>query len=325
MSLPLASSALPTPYNFALIKIWGSRCSLFCQVSTAHTNVSLLWRPNNPTKLPQRRTLDRVALCLVSANAFWKDGKFCGYEALWDIEVPLALDSGGFVAMRRYGGYRWSVLDYIDLAVMLRPVWWAAQDYACEPEIAADSREVARRIRSTVFTLGETFARVIHWNQELPGQPATAPMPVIQGWRPGDYRTCVKLMEDHVISDPAAAQILGSNEWPATVGVGSVCRRNLTGPNNLYQVIDALENVLPSHVRLHLFGVKSTAVAKLKDRPRVASVDSMAWNYAARREAFANRVPKTKELLCDKMTAWIVRQRKMSSPSAQYRGRDIHC
>jgi hypothetical protein len=63
--------------------------------------------------------------------------------------------------------------------------------------------------------------------------------------------------------------------------------------------------------------VKSTAVSKLKDHPRVASVDSMAWNYAARREAFTNRVPKTKELLCDKMTAWIVRQRKMSRPSAQ--------
>jgi len=65
---------------------------------------------------------------LVSANAFWKDGKFSGYEALWDIEVPLALDSGGFVAMRRYGGYRWSVSEYIDLAVMVRPVWWAAQE-----------------------------------------------------------------------------------------------------------------------------------------------------------------------------------------------------
>ena len=137
-------------------------------------------------------------------------------------------------------------------------------NYYCEPEIAADSCEVARRIRSTVFTLGETFARVIHWNQELPGQPATAPVPVIQGWRPEDYRTCAKLMEDHVISDPAAAQILGSNEWPATVGVGSVCRRNLTGPNNLYKVVDALEDVLPSHVRLHLFGVKSTAVANSK-------------------------------------------------------------
>jgi hypothetical protein len=61
---------------------------------------------------------------LVSANAFWKNDRFCNYEVLWDIEVPLALDSGGFVAMRKYGGYRWKVLDYLELAVMLRPVWW---------------------------------------------------------------------------------------------------------------------------------------------------------------------------------------------------------
>jgi hypothetical protein len=254
---------------------------------------------------------------LVSANAFWKNDRFSGYEVLWDIEVPLALDCGGFVAMKRYGGYRWSMLDYIDLAVMLRPVWWAAQDYSCEPEIAANSAEIGRRIRNTVFTLAETLARVIHWNQELPGLPATAPMPVIQGWRPTDYTTCVKLMEDHVISDPVAARILGSNQWPALVGVGSLCRRNLTGPNNLYQIIDALDGVLPPHVGLHLFGIKSTAVARLKDRARIVSVDSMAWNYAARREAFVNRVPKTKELLCDKMSAWIVRQRKMAKPSAQ--------
>jgi len=180
---------------------------------------------------------------LVSANAFWKGDRFSGYEVLWDIEVPLALDCGGFVAMKRYGGYRWSVLDYIALAVMLRPVWWAAQDYSCEPETAANSAEIGRRIRNTVFTLAETLARVIHWNQELPGLPATAPMPVIQGWKPADYTTCAKLMEDHVISDPAAARILGSNQWPTLVGVGSVCRRNLTGPNNLYQIIDALDAV----------------------------------------------------------------------------------
>jgi hypothetical protein len=111
------------------------------------------------------------------------------------------------------------VQEYIDLAVMLRPVWWAAQD-CCEREIAADHSEVTRRIRNTVFSLGETFARVIHWNRELPGQPATAPMPVIQGWRVDDYRTCVKLMEDHVISDPAAAQVLGPTRGRPWWGLG---------------------------------------------------------------------------------------------------------
>ena len=261
------------------------------------------------------RSIDSALL--VSANTFWKDGKFSGYEALCNIEVPLALDSGGFVAMRRYGGYRWSVLDYINLAVMLRPVFWAAQDYACEPELAGDSVKVAQRIRNTVFTLGETLARVIHWNHELPGQPATAPMPVIQGWRPAEYRTCVKLMEDHVISDPAAAEVLGSNDWPALVGVGSVCRRHLSGPDSLYRIIDALEEALPAHVGFHLFGVKSTALAKLKDRTRIVSADSMAWNYAARREAFAKRVPKTKAFLCEKMESWVVRQRSLSKTGEQ--------
>jgi hypothetical protein len=119
------------------------------------------------------------------------------------------------------------------------------------------------------------------------------------------------------ISDPAAALALGSNEWPALVGVGSVCLRHLTGPNNLYRIVDALEEALPSHVGFHLFGVKSTALAKLKDRSRVISADSMAWNYAARREAYAKRIPKTKELLCEKMTTWVERQRRLTKPGAQ--------
>ena len=47
------------------------------------------------------------------------------------------------------------------------------------------------------------------------------------------------------------------------------------------RVLDTLEGILPTHVRFHLFRIKSAAVSKLKDRPRVASVDSMAWNNGA--------------------------------------------
>jgi hypothetical protein len=32
------------------------------------------------------------------------------------------------------------------------------------------------------------------WNRELPGWPATSPAPVIQGWKPSDYRYCVDKM-----------------------------------------------------------------------------------------------------------------------------------
>jgi hypothetical protein len=88
-------------------------------------------------------------------------------------------------------------------------------------------------------------------------------------------------------------------------------------PDNLYRIVDALEEALPPHVGFHLFGVKSTALAKLKDRTRIVSADSMAWNYEDRREAFAKRIPKTKELLCEKMTNWVARQRKLTEPGAQ--------
>ena len=49
----------------------------------------------------------------MSANAFWKNGRFRGHEVLWDIEVPFALDCGGFTAMKAYGGYRWAIWDYV--------------------------------------------------------------------------------------------------------------------------------------------------------------------------------------------------------------------
>jgi hypothetical protein len=132
-----------------------------------------------------------------------KHGRFGGHEVVWDIEVPFALDCGGLTAMKRYGGYRWTIWDYVDLATQLRPLWWSAMDYCCEP------------------------------------------------------------------------------------------------------------------VRFHLFGVKSAAVSKLKDRPRVASVDSMAWSSAARWEAFATKQPKGKAFLTGKMQQWVIAQRERSIPSRQ--------
>jgi hypothetical protein len=69
----------------------------------------------------------------MSANAFWQNGRFRGHEVLWDIEVPFALDCGGFTAMQAYGGYRWTLWDYLQLATELRPVWWSAMDFCYLP------------------------------------------------------------------------------------------------------------------------------------------------------------------------------------------------
>lgn len=252
---------------------------------------------------------------LVSANAFWDDRaqSFRGHQKLWETDTPLALDCGGFVAMSKYGRYRWSILDYVELATEMRPIWWAAMDYCCEPEIAADREEVRHRIRATVVSLAETLATVCTWNRELPGYRATLPMPVIQGWKPEDYELCAKLVEDHILCDPVCPE-LGIGGWPALVGVGSVCRRQLTGPDGLGQVIETLDRILPPHTKLHLFGVKSKAAEIFAQHPRVESCDSMAWNMAARWEAFRARTPKTQEFLAGHMRQWIHAQRRRTQP-----------
>jgi hypothetical protein len=98
---------------------------------------------------------DRTNFWLVSANSLWNDRKrrFGSGRAYRGFDI--ALDSGGFVAMKRYGRYRWQVPDYVRLARDMRPTWWAQMDFCCEPEIAGDSATVWARIGKTVQHLHE--------------------------------------------------------------------------------------------------------------------------------------------------------------------------
>jgi hypothetical protein len=202
---------------------------------------------------------------LVSANAFWKRGRFGLPTPAVFGGADVALDSAGFVAMLRYWGYRWTLGDYVDLAARVRPTWWAAPDYCCEPEIAADRAEVTERVTRTAFKLD--------WCRQVAAdRGVAAPMPVLQGWFPDDYARCADLI----------------GELPELVGIGSVCRRPLGGDAGVIRVVQALSDRLPAHVRFHLFGVKGSAIAALAGHPRIHSVDSAAWDFAARRERQRN-------------------------------------
>lgn len=205
---------------------------------------------------------------LVSANAFWRGGRFGLPNGAVFGDADVALDSAGFVAMFRYWGYRWTLGDYVRLAGRMRPTWWAAPDYCCEPEIAGNRAEVLERVTRTAFKLD--WARQVADDLGVP-----PPMPVLQGWFPDDYLRCADMIPD----------------LPALVGVGSVCRRALTGPAGILRVITQLEKELPPHVRLHLFGVKGSAISALAGHPRIFSIDSQAWDFAARRERQANGEP----------------------------------
>lgn len=170
-------------------------------------------------------------------------------------------------------------------------------DWCCEAAVASDRPMRILRMAATANMLGRL-------NRMADERSMSRPMPVIQGWTAEEYLECANWM-------PLA-------KWPDLVGVGSVCRRHLTGPDGIYAILDALDQVLPSHVKLHLFGVKSTALARLAAHPRMASVDSMGWDFAARCE---RRVGRDMEYRVTHMHEWASKQQEIVQAAETLRGR----
>ena len=222
--------------------------------------------PESTGALPRAAVAARLP-ALVSAGRLWRKGRFQKPGiGIWDLP-SVAIDSAGFVAMKHHKGYPWTVAQYVEMVATHRPgmpwpwAWWSQMDLCCEPEIAADRATVLERVAGTVALLRECNQDAARWD-------IMRPMPILQGWRPSDYLLC---------ADGEEAEL---GEWPALVGIGSVCRRNLDGPDGLFAILDTVERRLPAHVGLHLFGVKGDALPELSRRPRVVSVDSCAWDLA---------------------------------------------
>jgi len=232
----------------------------------------------------------------------------------------IALDSAGFVAWARHGGYPWPLGQYIELALEYPWTWWSAPDACCEPEIAEDAVEVDFRIRWTASALQGTLVCVDQRRREeaehaeyfrslgWPGQGSSRvrdPMPILQGWTPDDYLKSAVWTETVL---RGRGRLL-----PDVLGVGSVCRRKLNSGKatdkdqerretaGLLRVLDVLHQQLPREIRLHLFGVKTDALPEI-DRhfgARVLSVDSQAWDAEARRETNNDRAAGDADASCD--------------------------
>lgn len=230
---------------------------------------------------------------LFSANAFArtnKDGEFAGFNLHHASNLPVhldaSLDSSGFVAAVRYGDYRWSPEEYMDLVASRRWTWYASLDYCCEPPVASAPVTRDLRIEATVRNYDRCASLAARRN--LP-----APMPVLQGWLPEHYERCARLH--------------GFTEWPALVGLGSVCRRNVAGPDGIAAILERLDHILPAHVRIHGFGCKG---AGLLAHARLASIDSMAWDYGVRA---AHRTGRTQAMRARAMLRWFETQSAMRS------------
>lgn len=227
-------------------------------------------------------------------------------RAAWSTDA--ALDSAGFVAAMR-GGYDWSVEDYVDWVVtnagdgtMPFPwTWWSAMDLCVENEVAADRPLVQARLEQTVDNYERTLEALDYWKHE--GDTDTPdPLPIIQGRRPEDYVWSLEQLA-------AVNRRHGRRAFPAIMGVGSVCRRDLHGDEGLIPVLDALHAALPPHTKLHLFGVKGDALPLVMERypGRVASIDSMAWDFQDRMET-PKGTKRTVERRAKTMRRWHDRQ-----------------
>jgi hypothetical protein len=175
---------------------------------------------------------------------------------------PWALDSGGFTEIHLHGRFTVSPARYAAEVRRFRDevgrlAWAAPQDWMCEPASLA----------RTGLTVQDHQRRTISNFLELKAIAPDVPwLPVLQGWAPYQYFSCVELYLKAGID---------LSELPL-VGVGSVCRRQsgMTAAG-IFRGLATLYRL-----RLHGFGVKTSGLRASGDV--LVSADSMAWSAAAR-------------------------------------------
>lgn len=173
------------------------------------------------------------------------------------------MDSGAFTLINKHGHYpeppevyaerinRWAGCGNMLAAV--------SQDYMCEPFVLA----------KTGLTVAEHQRLTIERYDAIRSASQAYVMPVLQGYQPEEYVSHLGQYGDRI----------ARGQW---VGVGSVCKRN-SNPEAIVRVLGAILDERPD-LKLHGFGVKSTALADGRVWRALHSADSMAWSFAARKQ-----------------------------------------
>lgn len=183
------------------------------------------------------------------------------------------VDSGAFTELFLHGRYRHGVEDYAaELyrlltkgVVNIRAA--VAQDYMCEPFILAKTGMTIEEHQR--LTIERYDALVAELQRLFGGDIPFHVMPVLQGFEPQDYVDHIRMYGDR----------LKPGMW---VGVGSVCKRQ-GDPRAIMRVLQAIAAERPD-LLLHGFGVKITSLLHAGVRSLLATADSMAWSFAARKQ-----------------------------------------
>ena len=305
--------------------------------SPVEVRIGLPYLPGRADHAFLATILDLGAESLISAGSLYRADRGWATAPITAWSFSPGLDSAGFVAQARIGGYRWSIAEYVERivtnfsgedeepprwALPFPWAWWAAPDFCCEAEIARDRGEVQSRIAATVDAYAETLGELNGWrDQGETGVPD--PLPILQGRTPDDYLSSAEALAEvidqtHGCTCPSGATEDCEAGWhrdheglPELVGVGSVCRRSLHGSEGLIPVLDALHEGLPAHTRLHLFGVKTAALRHFgRYGDRIASVDSVAWDRAARWDALKAGVSNDLQHRAGALRRWFHSQQK---------------
>ena len=203
--------------------------------------------------LEQARTLPR---CMISVNRLLRR------VGAFDVNDWI-IDSGAFTRLASgkghlpTAGYARQIERFMHIGNLQAVV---AQDYMCEPAM------LERRGRTIAQNQADSTRRYLALRSVLP--EGLCVMPVLQGWEPRDYLRHAR----------ALSPALPPGAW---VGVGSVCQRQGDAAH-VAAIVDAILSTR-SDLRLHGFGVKTQALVHPSVRAGFASVDSMAWSFAARR------------------------------------------
>lgn len=201
---------------------------------------------------------------------------------------PWALDSGGFTELTLHGRWETSAHAYVQqvrryVETVGNLAWAAPRDWMCEPDM------LRRTGRSVQDHQRLTVADYLDLRERAPELPF---VPVLQGWTPDDYLR-------HADQYQQAGVTL---ERLPLVAVGTVCRRQ-----NTVEGRRVIETVAQLGAPLHAFGFKATGLAACGHL--LASSDSLAWSYVARK-ARQPLMPGCTHATCANCMAWALEWRE---------------
>jgi hypothetical protein len=174
-----------------------------------------------------------------------------------------ALDSGGFTELALHRSWVTTPARYVEEVRRFRDHigrldWAVIQDWMVDPFT----------LNRTGKSLRDHQKRTVHSWMELTSRAPDVPwVPVLQGH---DLEDVLRHTDDY-----ETASVNWSLSAPV-VGLGSVCRRQRD--EEVHRMISCLQQ---KGMRIHVFGMKVTGLKR--SGHLVASSDSMAWSYQARR------------------------------------------